>query len=331
MRRSIVAAVLAAVAVVAPAAEAAQVQVHNGRLLVDARDPVRVDVNIFSLGGTSYSVSVNDWYHCQDCAPVAVEPGPGCRTYIRPGKVACDHVLEAEVWLSDAGSSLWSYTYVLPHTVHGGTGRDGVGIRNDASDHLELGAGDDSAGLEPQDPRVPVAGDLIDLGTGRDNLSFEHSQAAEVRAADGEHDTIDCWGSYNRVLHDQLDEVSGSCQGEAQQVDPPPPPADTTPPQVDGLTPADGATDVQVTTEVSVGFSEPMDRASAEQAFSLQRDGGAAVAGSFSWSGETLTFRPSQPLARRAAYRITVAGSATDVAGNRLSSSTTGRFQTVRR
>ncbi|RIK38322.1 MAG: hypothetical protein DCC55_21480, partial [Chloroflexi bacterium] len=69
------------------------------------------------------------------------------------------------------------------------------------------------------------------------------------------------------------------------------------------------------TQPVVVTFSQPMDPASTEAAFSLTRtngDGAESVAGAFTWDevGATLTFSPTAPLAFGGAYRVRVEASA---------------------
>jgi subtilisin len=106
--------------------------------------------------------------------------------------------------------------------------------------------------------------------------------------------------------------------------------ADTTAPATTAVSPADGATAVTTGSAVSVTFSEPMDKASAQAAFSLTRaSDGAAIAGSFSWSGSTLTFRPAAALAEGTDYRATVGPGARDLAGNELGTSRAWTFRTL--
>ena len=59
-----------------------------------------------------------------------------------------------------------------------------------------------------------------------------------------------------------------------------------------------------------------MNKAETEGAFSLVAAGGANVAGSFSWSGNTMTFDPASDLARGAEYTATVGTEAMDAANN---------------
>ena len=118
--------------------------------------------------------------------------------------------------------------------------------------------------------------------------------------------------------------------GIAPAPPPPPPEPDSTPPTVVGVSPIDGAGGISPTTSVSVTFSEAMHMASAQSAYSLlPMAGGPAVAGSFSWSGATMTFRPSVALAQGTWFTVTETTAATDVAGNPLASPTSWSFRTL--
>ena len=104
---------------------------------------------------------------------------------------------------------------------------------------------------------------------------------------------------------------------------------DSTAPTVGAVGPVDGATAVAKSAAVTVAFGEPMNQASAQAAFSLVRaSDGVAVSGTFSWSANTMTFRPSA-LADATSYRARVAPSAYDVAGNRLAAERTWSFKTA--
>lgn len=97
---------------------------------------------------------------------------------------------------------------------------------------------------------------------------------------------------------------------------------DTTAPTVSSKNPPAGATNVAVTAAVSVTFSEPMDQIATQSAFSLTAAGSATPeTGSYSWSGNTITFAPATPLAKGVQYTARVkggAGGAADRAGNTL-------------
>jgi Bacterial Ig-like domain len=97
-----------------------------------------------------------------------------------------------------------------------------------------------------------------------------------------------------------------------------PPAVDNTAPTVSFVSPAESATGVPASANVSVTFSEPMDQAATQGAFSLLPAGGGAVSGSFSWSGQMMTFDPSGNLAAGAQYTATVSTAAKDLAGNAL-------------
>ena len=93
---------------------------------------------------------------------------------------------------------------------------------------------------------------------------------------------------------------------------------DTTVPQVSQTTPANGSKGIDPEAPIVIQFSEPMDRGSVEAAFNLSLEGGAEVAGTFSWSADdrTLTFTPTEPLGKGKAYHVTVGPGAEDLAGN---------------
>lgn len=83
-------------------------------------------------------------------------------------------------------------------------------------------------------------------------------------------------------------------------------------------------TDVPVTTTITVTFSEAMNHTSAENAFSVS----PSVSGSFSWSGNTMTFTPSS-LAYGTTYEVTIGTGAMDSAGNPLGSPYSWEFTTT--
>jgi PGF-CTERM protein len=102
-------------------------------------------------------------------------------------------------------------------------------------------------------------------------------------------------------------------------------------PTVTSVSPADQATNVAIGTTISATFSEAMDHASVEAAFSV--DG---VTGTFTWAGNTVTFTPAAALAYETMYTCTISTDATDAAGNNLVEDyvwefTTGSKPAVRR
>jgi hypothetical protein len=111
---------------------------------------------------------------------------------------------------------------------------------------------------------------------------------------------------------------------------------DTTPPTITAMTPAEGATDVSVTTTVTATFSEPMDASTiATTTFELTGPGNVLVAASVAYDSTTrvATLTPTSPLATSTTYVATVRGGSTDprvkdVAGNALASSFSWSFTT---
>ena len=100
-------------------------------------------------------------------------------------------------------------------------------------------------------------------------------------------------------------------------------------PVVETVTPANNATGVARATNVSVKFSKAMNHAATQAAFTLKRTStGTAVAGAFSWSGNTLIFNPTATLLASTKYTATVTSAAKDTANNVLLNPTTSSFTT---
>jgi hypothetical protein len=105
---------------------------------------------------------------------------------------------------------------------------------------------------------------------------------------------------------------------------------DGTPPTIGTVSPASAATNVATNANVTVAFSEPMNQASAQSAFSLVRTSDSApVAGTFSWSGSTMTFTPTAALANSTGHTATVSTAAADTAGNHLAAAKSWSFSTA--
>jgi YVTN family beta-propeller protein len=103
--------------------------------------------------------------------------------------------------------------------------------------------------------------------------------------------------------------------------------ADTVKPKVLAALPANGDTLASVNQVITLRFSEPMDTSSARQAFSIS----PIISGKFSWSGDTLmSFAPSETLAFRRQYQVSVGTGARDLAGNNLAAAWSSGFTTVR-
>jgi len=87
------------------------------------------------------------------------------------------------------------------------------------------------------------------------------------------------------------------------------------PPRVVRTMPITGEAGVQVLTEISVSFSKPMDKNSAEKAFSVTSKNGQRVSGSFTWEDDTLIFLPSSDLQYDTVYLARINGEAKDLDG----------------
>jgi hypothetical protein len=101
-------------------------------------------------------------------------------------------------------------------------------------------------------------------------------------------------------------------------------------PTVVSVAPADGATNVQPTTEVIVAFSKAMSRQTVQDVFALT--GTATVSGTFSWSSDSkqVNFKPSTFLARNATYTVAIGGSAADSTGISLGTGFSSAFTTAK-
>lgn len=115
-------------------------------------------------------------------------------------------------------------------------------------------------------------------------------------------------------------------------------------PVVSSVSPYDGAQNVGTNTVVAVTFSQLMDQASAQGAFSLQQTSGpgspcyvyggtplcASSGGSFSWTANnTMTFTPASALEASASYTVAVSTSAHNTAGTPLAQAFSSGFTTA--
>ncbi len=100
-------------------------------------------------------------------------------------------------------------------------------------------------------------------------------------------------------------------------------------PIIDSVYPAAGATGVATSSPVVAIFSEAMDHASTQAAFTLKRTSdNSPVAGSVIWYYGVPIFIPSSALAPNTAYTATIAGTATDQSGRTLANPTSWVFTT---
>ncbi len=100
-------------------------------------------------------------------------------------------------------------------------------------------------------------------------------------------------------------------------------------PIVDLVYPSSGSTGVSGGSVALVAFNKPMDKPSAEAAFSLVRSSdGAPVSGSIAWWGNLLIFTPASPLAPGTRYTATIAAGAKDPGGRTLANPTAWPFTT---
>ncbi|UCE75211.1 MAG: Ig-like domain-containing protein [Methanomassiliicoccales archaeon] len=98
---------------------------------------------------------------------------------------------------------------------------------------------------------------------------------------------------------------------------------DITPPQVSITDPLNMATSVPIDTEITITFSEEMDRSSVEEAIETALSYDAPT-----WSGNTITLTLTDLLDFSTEYTVTIGTGAKDTAGNSLSSVYTLKFTT---
>jgi hypothetical protein len=98
--------------------------------------------------------------------------------------------------------------------------------------------------------------------------------------------------------------------------------SDNTAPTVLQTDPADGASQVSLSSSVRVSFSEPLNPSTVSSSSFILSTGGTPVAGSVSYDAPNriATFTPASPLSAGAVYTATIATVVTDAAGNPLAS-----------
>ena len=94
-------------------------------------------------------------------------------------------------------------------------------------------------------------------------------------------------------------------------------------PEITGKSPT--GTNVPVTARITLNFSEAMDNASVESAFSTSPN----TTGSFSWSGNNMTFTPDSNLAYSTTYNVTVGTGARNLATITMSAPYEWNFTTM--
>ena len=125
------------------------------------------------------------------------------------------------------------------------------------------------------------------------------------------HEAVDPYGSGKILTRTATGQPINLTANSVQQVSLSLPPL-AEPPKVTGSSPNQGATDISVSSSVSITFSKPMAPLVTGPAFSISPD----TAGERSWSGDftVLTFTPDSDLAENTAYRVIVSTEAKEEA-----------------
>lgn len=101
---------------------------------------------------------------------------------------------------------------------------------------------------------------------------------------------------------------------------------DVSPPTIKSTSPASDETDIPVSADVSIEFSELVDQTTAAAAFSIS----PSVPGKITWSGVSMIFvHPYDSLKFNTEYTVNVADSVVDLAGNKMVSPYQFKFKTV--
>ncbi len=133
--------------------------------------------------------------------------------------------------------------------------------------------------------------------------------------------------TYRATVSDGLQDISGALLAEPYVWS-----FSTLPPDVTWVTPRESSTLVDINTAIRVQFNQPIDPASAQAAFTLQRDNllGGTVRGAVTVEGDTLIFTPTQSLTFDATYTARLEAGVTSTAGGQgMPQSFTWQFTTV--
>ncbi|MFZ2432417.1 MAG: Ig-like domain-containing protein [Lutibacter sp.] len=105
--------------------------------------------------------------------------------------------------------------------------------------------------------------------------------------------------------------------------------ADITAPTILSIDPANNATSIAVSSNITATFSEAMNTSTITTATFTLKQGTTNVAGTVSYSGNTATFNPTSDLAGGLVYTATITTGAKDVAGNEISVEKVWSFTTL--
>ena len=98
---------------------------------------------------------------------------------------------------------------------------------------------------------------------------------------------------------------------------------DTSPPNINLVSPSEDSTDIPLNTNIQATFSENMEHSYTENAFSITPH----VSGDFTWSGNSMIFDPDVNLTSFTTYQVVISASAKDTAGNSLDGNENGVAQ----
>jgi len=105
---------------------------------------------------------------------------------------------------------------------------------------------------------------------------------------------------------------------------------DTLAPTVTNSNPADNSFGIDLSQDVTVSFSEPMDSSTVNSMTFKLAKGATPIVGAVTYAGNAATFKPSANLERNTQYTVTVTTGAKDVAGNAMIANKSWSFTTIR-
>ena len=177
-----------------------------------------------------------------------------------------------------------------------------------------------------------ISGTVIDAGTGLGmedaTVSVEGTGKSAKTSADGTYTIANVPGGTGydvtctaAIYQDAIQSNVGVNEGETATVDFTLT-KETILPNIIDHTPT--GTDVGIDTDISVTFSEAMNKTSAEDAFSIS----PPVVGSFNWDGNKMIFAPDSELDHLTTYIVSIGTTVEDLAGNNLASLYSWQFTT---
>jgi methionine-rich copper-binding protein CopC len=177
----------------------------------------------------------------------------------------------------------------------------------------------DAHGATPASPTLfdrPVS---VFLGAGNDTLQLGVNSQAGDRSIFAGNGHFHGGAGYNTLADFAASAYTGKSRYQINNFELRTPVPDTTDPTVSATTPAIDATGVALNQGIAANFSEAMNPLTITSAnVTVTAPGGLTVLGTVAYSGNTMTFTPTIPLAADTTFTGTITTGASDLAGNPL-------------